>query len=126
MPHVLWVFLGAGLGGSLRHLINLALPSPVASTFPMATLLINLLGSLLMGLLAGYFMGPTTLGPHWKLFLTTGVLGGFTTFSTFSLEAVLLWQRGRLDQAAAYVGMSVTGGVMALLGGLWLARRLLG
>ncbi len=84
------VFLGAGLGGALRHGVNLW-AARAGSGFPFGTMVINVVGSIMMGVLTGWFAarggGPQAL----RLFLTTGVLGGFTTFSTFSLEAFLLW-----------------------------------
>jgi CrcB protein len=88
------VFLGAGLGGALRHGINQLVARLVATDFPLATLLINVSGSFAMGLLAGWLAFRGDAPQHWRLFLATGVLGGYTTFSAFSLDAVLLWERG--------------------------------
>jgi CrcB protein len=127
------VFLGAGMGGSLRHAVNRA-ALPFGWSFPWGTFGINVIGSLAMGLVAGWFafrvgggqhLGVITRdvsGQQLRLFLTTGLLGGFTTFSAFSLEAVLLWERGRAASAAAYVGGSVVLSLAALLIGVALMR----
>ena len=110
------VFLGAGIGGMLRHGVNLVSPRWFGAGFPAGTLLVNVVGSALMGLIAGWLAFKTQAG--WsqpaRLFLTTGILGGFTTFSAFSLEAVLLWERGEAGLAAAYVIGSVVLSLAAL------------
>ena len=116
------VFLGAGIGGSLRHGVNLLAARLFGYEFPFGTMLVNIGGSLLMGLLAGYFASRTGIGQQWKLFLTTGVLGGFTTFSAFSLEAILLYERGSYGPLAAYVTGSVLLSILALFAGLSLFR----
>lgn len=118
------VFLGAGMGGALRHGVNLAVLRLGWSAFPIGTLAINLLGSLLMGLLAEYFAIRAHLPQQWRLFLTTGILGGFTTFSTFSLDAALLYERGKLALAGAYVIASVTLSIAALFGAMVIVRSM--
>ncbi len=126
MTSYLLVFLGAGIGGSLRHGVNLTCGRYCGPAFPWGTLIINILGSLLMGLAAGWFAYKANVA--WaqptRLFLTTGVLGGFTTFSAFSLDAVNLWERGAMGAAAVYVGASVTCAIAGLVAGLALARGL--
>jgi CrcB protein len=120
------VFLGGGIGAMFRYLLNLAvLPSP-ESDFPYVTFAINVLGSGLMGGIAGYFAFRGTLPQHLRLFLTTGILGGFTTFSAFSLETVQLVQAERPAVAALYVVASITLGILALVSALRLARVTLG
>jgi CrcB protein len=122
------VFLGAGLGGVLRQGVNaLTLRHLSMVAFPVGTLSINIVGSFAMGVIAGYFAhrGPD-FGPAWRLFLTTGILGGFTTFSAFSLEAVLLYQRGAVAAAAAYVAGSAVTAILGCALGLWLIRTLVG
>ena len=81
MPAYLIVFLGAGLGGALRHGVNVAALRLLGSGLPYGTLTVNIVGSLVMGLLTGYFALKADPGQMWRLFLTTGILGGFTTFS---------------------------------------------
>lgn len=118
------VFLGAGIGGALRQAVNvLTLRTFDIAAFPAGTLAINVVGSLAIGLVAGYFAvrGPD-FGPAWRLFLTTGILGGFTTFSAFSLETVLLVERGSFGAAAAYVLGSVIAAVLGCWAGLLLIR----
>lgn len=108
------VFLGGGVGSLLRlavyHLARLWLPP----SFPFGTFAVNVLGGLAAGLIAGTMLQRSVggLDPTY-VFLMTGVLGGFTTFSAFSVDAVMLWQRGDHAAAAAYVGGSI---VLALLG----------
>jgi CrcB protein len=118
------VFLGAGLGGVLRHGVNLASLKWFGAGFPVGTMAINVAGSLLMGIVAGYL--AFRAGECWtqgvRLFLATGVLGGFTTFSAFSLDAVLLWERGAALQALGYVVGSVVLSLGGLVAGLALVR----
>jgi CrcB protein len=118
----LLVFAGAGIGGALRHGVNLASERLFGSGFPLGTMIVNVVGSLLMGLLAGYFAARTGIPQHMRLFLATGVLGGFTTFSAFSLDAVLLIERHAYWSAAAYVLGSVILSLAALFAGLSLYR----
>lgn len=113
------VFLGAGLGGALRHGVNLASARLFGGAFPFGTLAVNVIGGLAMGLLVGYFAFQGQASQSWRLFLTTGILGGFTTFSAFSLDAVLLWQRGEPGQAVVYVLVSLVGAIGGLALGLW-------
>ena len=118
------VFLGGGLGAALRHGVNLFSMRTLGAAFPYATAFENVTGSFMMGLLAGYFAfrgGGTS--SHWQLFLTTGILGGYTTFSAFSLDAVLLYERGALALAALYVLGSVVLSIAGLMAGLALARQ---
>lgn len=117
------VFIGAGLGGLMRHGVNLA-AARLGSDFPYGTLAINVIGSILMGALVGWFAlrGDS---PQARLFLATGVLGGFTTFSTFSLEAVGLLERGEVGAALTYVLASVAIGIGGLFLGLFLTRAIL-
>ena len=112
------VFLGAGIGGALRHGVNLASVRVFGLGFPFGTLIVNVMGSLAMGLLAGYFAYRTGVPQHMRLFLTTGILGGFTTFSAFSLDAALLMERHAYGLTAAYVAVSVAVSLAALFAGL--------
>ena len=116
------VFLGAGIGGALRHGVNVAAVRLAGYGFPFGTLAVNVIGSLAMGLLAGYFAYRTGINQHVRLFLTTGVLGGFTTFSAFSLDAALLIERHNYGAAAAYVLASVALSLFAVFVGIALFR----
>jgi CrcB protein len=118
------VFLGAGIGGALRHGVNLAASGLLGSQFPYGTLIINIVGSFLMGVIAEYFALKGHLPPAWRLFLTTGLLGGFTTFSTFSLDSALLYERGELLMAVIYAMGSVIFAIGGLFAGLFLIRNL--
>jgi CrcB protein len=115
----LLVALGGAIGAWLRF-VSGRLIGPAA--FPWSTLTINVLGSLAMGLLAGWLARQGTGGEHWRLLLGVGLLGGFTTFSAFSLEIVLLIERGALALAALYAATSVAGGIAGLFLGLALTR----
>ena len=112
------VFLGAGIGGALRHGVNIGAAKLFGLGFPFGTLIVNIAGSFLMGLLAGYLLFRPGIGQHMRLFLTTGVLGGFTTFSAFSLDAALLVERHHYGLAAGYMVGSVAASVSALFFGL--------
>ena len=117
------VFLGGGVGAALRHGINIATARTLGTAFPYATLLINISGSFIMGLVAAYFAFKGDASQHWRLFLTTGILGGYTTFSAFSLDAALLYERGEIGMAALYVIASVAISIAGLFAGLALVRN---
>jgi fluoride exporter len=116
------VFVGAGIGGALRHGVNLAGLRLLGPGFPYGTITVNIVGSLIMGLLAGWFAHKADPGQMWRLFLTTGILGGFTTFSAFSLDAALLLERGQFALAALYALSSPVLAITGLFAGLWLIR----
>jgi CrcB protein len=116
------VFLGAGIGGALRHGVNVGAARLFGYGFPYGTLIVNIVGSFAMGLLAGYFAFRPGIGQHLRLFLTTGILGGFTTFSAFSLDTALLVERHAYGMAAGYMIGSVAASVSALFFGLALFR----
>jgi CrcB protein len=117
------VFLGGGIGAALRHGVNLAAARLLGTAFPYATLIENVTGSLLMGVLAGYFAFKGDASQSFRLFLTTGILGGYTTFSAFSLDAALLYERGALGLAALYILASVALSIGGLFAGLALVRH---
>ena len=126
MNSYILVFLGAGIGGSLRHAVNLGCTRFCGPTFPWGTLTVNIVGSFVMGACAAWL--ALRAGEVWsqplRLFLTTGILGGFTTFSAFSLDAVLLWERGEISSASAYVAGSVLLSIAGLVAGLALVRAI--
>src|SRR4029078_3594420 len=117
------VFVGGGIGAALRHGFNLAFARLFGTAFPYATLWENASGSLAMGLLIASFALPRGIAPHWQLFLTTGILGGYTTFSTFSLDVALLYERGQIGLAALYVLLSVALSIRGLFAGIALVRN---
>jgi fluoride exporter len=119
----LLVFLGGGIGAALRHGVNLAAARWLGAAFPYATLIENVTGSLVMGLLAAWFAFKGDASQGWRLFLTTGILGGYTTFSAFSLDVALLYERGELGLAALYVLASVALSIGGLFAGLALVRH---
>ena len=122
----LLVAIGGGFGAWLRFLASrlttLLIGPAAAAAFPWATLAINVLGSMAMGLLAGWLARHGSHGEGWRLLLGVGVLGGFTTFSAFSLEIVLLAERGSPVLAAIYVATSLAGSMLGLVAGLALMR----
>jgi len=124
MYHFLLVAAGGALGSGLRHLTNLAALRLLGPGFPWGTLTVNLVGGFLMGvfveLLARRFGGSAEL----RLFVATGILGGYTTFSAFSLDFAVLYERGALAQAFGYVAASVVFSIAALFLGMWLAKSL--
>ena len=126
MQSTLIVFLGAGIGGALRHGVNIGAARLFGIGFPWGTLTVNVVGGFAMGVLAGWL--ALKAGETWtqsvRLFLATGILGGFTTFSAFSLDAVVLWQRGESIAAVAYVLASVVLSIAGLLAGLFVVRVL--
>lgn len=121
---LLAVGMGAFFGAILRWLLGMAL-NPLFPTLPLGTLAANLLGGFLMGLTLGLFVHYQSLSPEWKLFVTTGFLGGLTTFSTFSAEAVTLLLRQQYGWFAAQVGVHVVGTLTATILGLALIRATL-
>src|SRR5450432_2017441 len=119
----LLVFIGGGLGSTLRHIVNVASARVLGTAFPYHTFIINITGSTVMGLIAGYLAFKGEASQPWRLFLMTGILGGYTTFSAFSLDAVLLYERGDTALAALYVLASVALAIGGLFAGLALVRH---
>ena len=119
----LLVFFGGGLGASLRHGVNLICARGFGTAFPYGTFIINITGSIVMGLIAGYLAFKGDASQHWRLFLMTGILGGYTTFSAFSLDSALLYERGEVGLALFYVLGSVVFSIAGLFAGLALMRH---
>jgi CrcB protein len=121
-PYLL-VALGGALGSVARYGAGVLAGKAWDSAFPLGTMLINIAGSLAMGLFIGYLARTT---PSWqadaRLFVAVGIFGGFTTFSSFSLDAISMLERGEVAQAGVYVVGSVLVGIAALYGGLVVMR----
>jgi CrcB protein len=118
------VFVGGGIGAAIRHGANLAGARLLGPNFPWSTIFINITGSIVIGLAAAYFAFKSGGTQHWRLFLTTGVLGGYTTFSAFSLDAALLYERDQYLLAAVYVLGTVVLSIAGLFAGLAVVRSL--
>mgnify|MGYP003575548200 CR=1 FL=1 len=118
------VFVGAGLGGALRHGVNVLAARLLGLGFPWGTLFVNIAGSLVMGVIAALLLIKGVGNQPLRLFLTTGLLGGFTTFSPFSLDAAVMWQRGDYALLAGYGVGSVLLSIAALFLGMGATRAL--
>lgn len=118
------VFLGGGIGSMIRHGVNRASTALIGTDYPAGTLIVNIIGSTIMGLIIGWFASRAGDSQQFRLFLTTGIMGGFTTFSAFSLDTVVLWQRGEHVTAALYVIISVAASLAGLCAGLLAMRSL--
>jgi len=116
------IAIGGALGALFRYILCHAVNTTCSITFPIATLTVNLLGGFIMGLLTGYMTYKGIFPLNLKAFLITGLLGGFTTFSAFSLDFVLLLERGKWSYAFLYALISVSLSVLALLWGMTLMR----
>jgi len=122
MSTTLLIGAGGALGAMARHLLSSGITQVMGTQFPWGILCVNLAGCFAMGLVAGLGMQAFPLSQDLKAFLATGILGGFTTFSAFSLDAVQMAERGEMAAAAAYVLASVAGSIAALVAGLALVR----
>jgi len=125
MQHFLLVVLGGGAGAGMRHLVNLYSLRAFGPNFPWGTLIVNIAGSFLMGVFIEVLVRKLGATQELRLLVATGFLGGFTTFSAFSLDTIVLWERGQLAIAAGYVTASVVFSILALFTGLWAVRTLL-
>ncbi|MBC7907793.1 MAG: fluoride efflux transporter CrcB [Rhodospirillaceae bacterium] len=123
---ILWVALGGALGSTARYLAMIAIGQTVGTGFPWGTLFVNIVGSAVMGVLAELGALVWQPGQDLRVFLTVGILGGFTTFSTFSLDVALLVERHSWMVASLYIGLSVTLSVGALFAAMALVRQLVG
>jgi len=124
MPMILWVAAGGALGSAARYLVNVAAGRLLGPEFPWGTLAVNVAGSFVMGLLIALMALKMQVSQEVRAFLTTGVLGGFTTFSAFSLDFALLVERRETGLAALYVIASVGLSLAAIFAGLKLGRTL--
>jgi len=125
MPVILQVALGGAIGASMRHLSGGMMIRALGTGFPYGTMFVNIVGSFLMGLAAIYLMERMdgSFG-RFAPFLMTGILGGFTTFSAYSLDALYLIERGRMLAALVYMGGSVALAMLALVAGMAIARMI--
>ena len=117
MKLILAIGAGSFIGGILRYLLSQIIQSKFLVTFPFGTLTVNITGCFLIGLVYG-FSDRGNLTPEWRLFLATGLLGGFTTFSAFSNETVAMLRDGQFGFATAYVSASVIVGIIASFTGI--------
>lgn len=123
---MLWyIAVGSALGGMSRYLLGGLVQRAVAGTFPFGTLLVNVTGSFLLGAILRYGVDTPTLTPELRAFLTVGFCGGYTTFSTFSYEAVALLEDGEWSRASLYVALSLVLSLIATLLGFMAARELI-
>lgn len=123
MPPFILVGIGGALGAMARYGFSVLVARFWTAGFPLATLLINIIGSTLMGILVGTFARTTpTMSNDIRLFVAVGILGGFTTFSSFSLDTIVLFERGELTQAIGYVALSVVVCLAGLYLGLLITR----
>lgn len=123
MNGLLYVALGGALGASSRHLLGQTATRVLGHGYPYGTFIANIAGGFFMGLLAGWLAHKVSGGENLRLFLGVGLLGGFTTFSAFSLDAVLMYERKAYGALAGYIGGSVMLSIAALMLGLILARK---
>jgi fluoride exporter len=120
----LLIGLGAAIGANARYWLGQWVVLRLGAGFPYGTLLINVLGSLAIGLFLGLVGTPNEPDTAWRLFVATGLLGGFTTFSTFSYETLALINQNRWPEAGVYIAISVILGLLATALGVWLVRML--
>ena len=125
MSTLLSVAAGGAIGASARYLLGLGMTRVMGFNFPWGTLTVNIVGSFLMGLLIEYFLLRGISSPETRTFLATGILGGFTTFSAFSLDVAVLMDRKEHAAAALYMAGSVGISILMLYAGFALARQVL-
>jgi len=119
MVTILYVGIGGFIGASLRYLVSITVPKYIKTVFPLSTLLVNMAGAVLIGLIMQLSIRFSFISPNMKLFLVTGILGGLTTFSTFSYETITLYQSGKyilfLSNIILNLGLSLSGVILGTL-----------
>jgi fluoride exporter len=125
MRLIWYVALGGAVGSVARYLVGVAVQTRASLDFPVGTLLVNIGGCLLLGFLIHYALATPAISPEVRALLTTGLCGGYTTFSTFSYETVTLLQDGDWRRATLYVGLSVAGSILGVILGIAGAREIL-
>jgi fluoride exporter len=126
MRLIWYVALGGAIGSVTRYLVGVAIQGRSGLDFPVGTLLVNVSGCLLLGFLIRYALATPAITPEVRALLTTGLCGGYTTFSTFSYETVALVEDGDWRRAALYVGLTVAGSILGVMLGIAGARQVLG
>ena len=121
LKNTIMVGCGSFIGGAARYLVSIAMKT-VGKGFPWGTLVVNLVGCLFIGLIWGFFSKNSSESSSWALFMTVGICGGFTTFSTFSKEALMMLQAGNFMSLMAYVAISVIAGIALVAAGFYLVR----
>ena len=121
IKNTLFIGCGSFIGGAARYRVSIAMKT-VCKGFPWGTLIVNLVGCLVIGLLWGFFSKNSSESSSWALFMTVGICGGFTTFSTFSKEALMMLQAGNFMSLMAYVAISVIAGIALVAAGYYLIR----
>lgn len=124
MKLLLLIGTGSFAGGVLRYLTGIYMQRITQSMFPYGTLTVNIIGCLLIGLFFGFAEKGNLLSPEWRLFLTTGLCGGFTTFSSFSLDALNLMNDRGIYTALAYIGISIFVGILFTFIGILITRMI--
>ena len=119
--NIIAVGVGSFIGGIARYLVSLAMKG-ISKGFPWATVLVNLIGCLIIGLLWGFLSRNASESTSWGLFLTVGLCGGFTTFSTFSKEALTMLQTGQIWGFASYIALSILAGIALVALGYYIGR----
>ncbi|HMI82874.1 MAG TPA: fluoride efflux transporter CrcB [Polyangiaceae bacterium] len=125
MSRLVYVFLGGGAGSVARYLTTIAAARLISPDFPFGTMIVNLLGCFLIGFVHSVAVVSARISPDARLFLTTGVLGGFTTYSAFNYDTLSLVEQGQATKAAAYAAAMIVGCAAAGVLGVWSARALL-
>jgi len=115
---ILIIWLGGGIGSVLRYLVQLGISKLVTVTFPAGTFLVNITGCFVIGLLYGLSGRYAALTSEWRLFLITGLCGGYTTFSSFSYESISLFRQGNYTYFILYTVLSVVIGLFSTIGGM--------
>jgi CrcB protein len=121
MKLILAIGVGSFIGGVFRYLLSILIQSKTATGFPLGTLTVNMIGCFFIGIVFGFF-DKGTMSHEWKLFLATGVIGGFTTFSAFSMETFALFREGHTGYAFLYIVASVLLGLLATYGAYLLVK----
>jgi CrcB protein len=124
MNMIIAIAAGGAIGAVARYLLSTQITHAMGSGFPWGILLVNIVGCFIMGVIAEFSALSWNLSPEMRAFLTTGILGGFTTFSAFALDTAVLSERGDITNTLLYVGGSVGGSLLALYLGLYLVRTI--